>query len=137
VRILGSPVMQVMAVDVAIIVKNTFVREQNVFGKMIIFLTCIKEPSTISQSASFIINMQLLGQSYFVGMEVSRFQNSADWCLTNSLFPRHGPCTDGWFVCNHLLYLYTIYTPWSSCTKYEKLMRKEIYFRCIFRNFYK
>jgi len=78
VRILGGPVMQVMAVDVAIIMENTFVRKQNIFGKMIIFLTCIKEPLTISQSASFIINMQLLGQSYFIGMEVSRFQKSAD-----------------------------------------------------------
>jgi len=56
VRILGGPV-QVMAVDVVIIVENTFVREQNVFGKMITFLTYIKELSTISQSASFIINM--------------------------------------------------------------------------------
>jgi len=39
-----------------------YIREQNVFGKMI-FFTYIKEPSTISQSASFIINMQLLCQS--------------------------------------------------------------------------
>jgi len=68
--------------------ENTFVQKQNVFGKMIIFFTYIKEPSTIFQSASFIINMQLLGQSYFVGMKVSQFQNSADWCLTNFLIPR-------------------------------------------------
>jgi len=34
IRILGSRVMQVMAVDVAIIVKNTFVQKQNVFGKI-------------------------------------------------------------------------------------------------------
>jgi len=47
VKILGGPVMQVMAVDVGIIVENIFVREQNVFGKMIIFLTYIKEPSII------------------------------------------------------------------------------------------
>jgi len=67
-----------MAVNVAIIVENTFVREKNVFGKMIIFLTYIKEGSTIRQYASIIINMQLLGQSYFVEMEVSRFQSCAD-----------------------------------------------------------
>jgi len=73
VRILGGPIMQVMAVDVAIIMENTFVRKQNVFGKIIIFLTYIKELPTISQFASFIINMQLLSQDYFVGMEVNRF----------------------------------------------------------------
>jgi len=60
-------------VDVAIIMENTFVRKQNVFGKMIIFFTYIKELPIISQFASFIINMQLLSQSYFVGMEVNRF----------------------------------------------------------------
>jgi len=57
VRILGGPIMQVMAINVAIIVENTFVREQNVFGKMIIFVTCIKKLSTISQ-CGFIINIQ-------------------------------------------------------------------------------
>jgi len=85
VRILGGPITQV---DVAIIVENTFVQERNVFEKMIIFLTYIKEPLVISQSASFIINMQLLGPSYFVGTEVSRFQSSADWYLANFFISR-------------------------------------------------
>jgi len=73
VRILIGPVMQVVAVDVAFIVENTFVRKQNVFGKIIIFITYIKELPTISHSASFIINMQFLSQGYFVGMEMNRF----------------------------------------------------------------
>jgi len=62
------------------LLENTFVQEQNVFGKMIIFFTYSNESSTIFQSI-FIINMQLLGQSYFVGvnyLEVSRFHSFAD-----------------------------------------------------------
>jgi len=66
-----------------------------IFGKIIIFLTYyIEEPLTISLSTSF-INMQLLGQSYFVGMEESRFQRSIyRWLTNNFLIRRYSSCTE-------------------------------------------
>jgi len=73
VRILGSPVMQVMVVNYYcgkyVCPKTECVWKNNNFPHHIY----IKKLPTISQFASFITNMQLLSQGYFVGMEVNRF----------------------------------------------------------------